>query len=227
MTRPSPRPRPRTRQLLGRLPSVLWLWLLWVLLWSPPTAVVVTGGLLVSVGVVAAFRLPEVSPQVSVRPLRLLRLAAAVLWDIVASAVAIAWAAVRHGPRVRAAVVEMPLTADTDLLVTATSLLTTMTPGSLVLEIDRERRLLYVHVLPVTGPADAEAERQRLRSGEARLIAALGRTTPPDADSGPQPPGGGGPQPPGDGGSGPPGSDSPPLPGHGGAQPPPHRKEPS
>ncbi|MCX2968254.1 MULTISPECIES: Na+/H+ antiporter subunit E [Streptomyces] len=158
-----------------RLPAVLWLWLLWVLLWSTPTALVVTGGLLVSVAVVFAFRLPPVSPQITVRPLRVLRLVGGLLRNLVASAASVAWAAVRHGPRVRAAIVEVPLTSDSDLLVTGTSMLTTVTPGSLVLEIDRERGLLYVHVLPVAGPEDAAGERERLRRAEAAVVSALGR----------------------------------------------------
>ncbi|MEE1929544.1 Na+/H+ antiporter subunit E [Streptomyces sp. TRM 70351] len=167
--------RPLPRRLLRRLPVVLWLWLLWVLLWSTPTALVVTGGLLVAVGVVAAFPMPEVSRQAAVRPLQLLRLTVLLFAELVGSAVSIAWAAVRHGPRVRAAVVEIPLTADSDLLVTGTALLTTMTPGSLVLEIDRPRRLLYVHVLPVNGQEEVEAERRRLHRAEAKVWHALAR----------------------------------------------------
>lgn len=159
--------------LVHRLAMVAWLWLLWLILWGSGAALVVTGGLLAAVGIVAAFRMPPVRARVRPRPLRLLRLAARLLVDVAGSAVAVGWAAVRDGRRVRSAVVEVPLSTDEDLLVTAVSLVTTMTPGTLVLEIDRGRRLLYVHLLPVPRPEVAERRRAVVRLAERGVVGAL------------------------------------------------------
>jgi multicomponent Na+:H+ antiporter subunit E len=164
------------RTLLRRLPALLWLWLLWILLWSTPSPLVVLGGLLVALAVLAASRFPAISPQITVRPLRLLALAVRMTGDLVVSAAAVGWAAVRHGPKVRAAIVEVPLDADTDLLVVLATLLTNVSPGSLVLEIDRHRGVLYVHVLLVAGSREPEEARRQLLDTERRLVAALGRT---------------------------------------------------
>ncbi|WP_151769606.1 Na+/H+ antiporter subunit E [Streptomyces abyssomicinicus] len=167
------------RSLLRRLPSLLWLWLLWILLWSTPSPLVVLGGLLVAVAVLAVSRFPEVSRQITVRPLRLLALCVRMTGNLVVSAAAVGWAALRHGPRVRAAIVELPLDADTDLLVTLATLVTNVSPGSLVLEIDRHRGVLYVHVLLVAASGEPEEARRKLLATERRLVAALGRRPDP------------------------------------------------
>ncbi|MET8574162.1 Na+/H+ antiporter subunit E [Streptomyces sp. NPDC005012] len=163
------------RSLLRRLPALLWLWLLWILLWSTPSPLVILGGLLVALAVLALSRFPRVSRQITVRPLRLLALCARMAGNLVVSATAVGWAALRHGPRVRAAIVELPLDADSDLLVTLATLLTNVSPGSLVLEIDRDRRVLYVHVLLVVASDDVTDARRELLASERRLVAALGR----------------------------------------------------
>ncbi|WP_340560667.1 Na+/H+ antiporter subunit E [Streptomyces sp. GSL17-111] len=154
--------------------GVLWLWALWVLLWGTSSAVMIVGGLLVALGVTFAFRLPPVAHRAALRPVRLAALVVRLLADLVVSAVDVALAAVRLGPRARAAVVEVPLAVDSDLMITGTALLTTMTPGNLVLEIDRDRRLLYVHLLPVSGPAAARRRREELRATEREVVHALG-----------------------------------------------------
>jgi multicomponent Na+:H+ antiporter subunit E len=151
----------------------VWLWLLWIALWGSLSAVVLIGGLLVAAGVLFAFRMPALGLRVTVRPLRLLALLGHLLADLAGSAVAVAWAAIRYGRRVPAAVVEVRLAADSDLLIAATTLVTSLSPGSLVLEIDRERRLLYVHVLPVGDPADAGRKRGAVRKAERATAAAL------------------------------------------------------
>ncbi|MDT0342326.1 Na+/H+ antiporter subunit E [Streptomyces litchfieldiae] len=156
-----------------RLAMLLWLWLLWILLWGSLSLLVLTGGLLVAAGTLLAFRMPPIHPGVTVRPLRLLALAAHLLADLAGSAVDVAWAAVRHGRRVPAAVVEVRLAEDSDLLIAATAYLTTMSPGSLVLEIDRDRRLLYVHGIPVAGPGGAENLRRAVRVAERGTLAAF------------------------------------------------------
>ncbi|GAA4687517.1 Na+/H+ antiporter subunit E [Streptomyces chumphonensis] len=179
--------RRRALHPLRQTAGVLWLWALWVLLWGTPSAVVVVGGLLVSLAVTFAFRLPPVAHRAALRPVLLAVLVLRLLADLVVSAVDVAVAAVRLGPRARAAVVEVPLAADSDLMVTGTAVLTTMTPGNLVLEIDRDRRLLYVHLLPVSGPAAARRRRQDLRATEREVVHALGPADAPHPEDGDRP----------------------------------------
>jgi multisubunit Na+/H+ antiporter MnhE subunit len=167
-------PASRMRRAGHRLPMAAWLWLLWLLLWGSTSPAVLVGGLLVAAAVVVAFPLPHLVPHTALRPGPLARLLAHLLTDLFSSAAVVAWEAVRHGRRTRTAVVEVPLRVDTDFLVAVSSGLTTLTPGSLVLEIDRERRLLYVHALPVRDRPALEERRREGRAVERRVSRTLG-----------------------------------------------------
>ncbi|WP_432056596.1 Na+/H+ antiporter subunit E [Streptomyces sp. bgisy022] len=164
----------RARPGLRHLPMVIWLWLLWMLLWGTASAVVVVGGLLVAVGVVLLFPLPAVLPGAVPDPLRLAQLMGHVLTDLVKSGCVVAWQVVRHGRRATFAIIEVPLRLDSDLLIAAVAEFTTMAPGSVVVEIDRARRCLYVHALLPRGSADDIARRRaEVQALERRVARAV------------------------------------------------------
>ncbi|MGK5447934.1 Na+/H+ antiporter subunit E [Streptomyces radiopugnans] len=165
---------PAGNRLWGRWPVVLWLWLLWTVLWGSVSPVVLVCGAVVALAVVLLFPLPPIGHRASVHPLGLAVMAGHMLVDLVRSALVVAREAVLHGPRTRAAVVEVQLEADTDLLITATSHLVTLTPGTLVLEIDRGRRRLYIHALPVRDASQAPVRRAETLGNERRVVRALG-----------------------------------------------------
>lgn len=173
-----------TRRAARRLPATAWLWLLWLLLWGSAGPIVLVGGLLVAVAVVLAFPLPNLLPHTALRPLPLVRLLAHLAVDLVVSATVVAWEALRHGKHARTAVFEVPLRVDDDFLIAVTAGLTTLTPGTMVLEIDRRGRLLYVHALPVRDRSAVETRRREGRDAESRVLHAFG---PPGAGNEPEP----------------------------------------
>ncbi len=164
----------RFSQGLRQVPMIVWLWLLWVLLWGATSAMVLVGGLLVAVGVVLLFPLPAVLPGGVPRPLRAGRLLVGLLTDLVKSGCTVAWQAVRHGRGTPSAIVEVPLSVDSDLLIAAVARLTTMTPGTVVIEIDRRRKRLYVHALPVRDQRDIARRRSDVQAVERRVARAAG-----------------------------------------------------
>ncbi|WP_062204037.1 Na+/H+ antiporter subunit E [Streptomyces sp. NBRC 109706] len=174
--------RDRARALARRGPVLLWLWALWLLLWGGVRPIPLVGGLLVALGVLALFGLPEVNRPALRRPLRLLGLIGHLLGELVTSSVVVAWQAVARGPNVSTGVVEVPLRTDSELLIASTALLSLTVPGSLVLEIDRERRLLYIHALPLRSPHDVERRREEVVQAERRLRRAFG-TDEGDSDT--------------------------------------------
>ncbi|NJQ00361.1 Na+/H+ antiporter subunit E [Streptomyces zingiberis] len=163
------------RRIRRHLPMVGWLWFLWLLLWGSVSPGVLLSGLAVALAVVVSFPLPPVMPRPVLRPWGVLRLVGCMLADLVGSAVTVAWQALRHGPSTPGAVVEVEVAADSDLLIAATATLATLTPGTLVLEIDRRGRLLYVHALPVRDAVTAEHRREEVRTAERHVYAAFGR----------------------------------------------------
>lgn len=53
--------------------------------------------------------------------------------------------------------------------------LTTIAPGTLVVEIDRRRQRLYVHALPVRDETDIDRRRKAVQTLERRVARAVGR----------------------------------------------------
>ncbi|MER6147485.1 Na+/H+ antiporter subunit E [Streptomyces hirsutus] len=167
--------RENARRVLRRLPMVGWLWLLWILLWGSVGPVVLIGGLLVATAVVGSFFLPPVLPGAVPRPLAIGRLLVDLLKDLVGSGVTVAWQVLRYGGKTSTAIVEVPLHVDSDLLITAVAELTTIAPGTLVVEIDRRRQRLYVHALPVRDETDLVRRRKAVQTVERRVARAVGR----------------------------------------------------
>ncbi|MFF0114358.1 Na+/H+ antiporter subunit E [Streptomyces prasinus] len=167
--------RESARRVRRHWPMILWLWLLWILLWGSVGPMVLVGGLLVAVAVVGSFSLPPILPGAVPRPLAIGRLLAGLLKDIVVSGATVAWQALRYGERTSTAIVEVPLRVDSDLLITAVAELTTIAPGTLVVEIDRRRQRLYVHALPVRDETEVDRRREAVQTLERRVERAVGR----------------------------------------------------
>lgn len=141
-----------------RLPAVVWLFAVWLMLWGSLTPTIVLFGLLVSVGVVAVFRLPPIEGRLTVRPLRLLVLLGYLVVDLVTSSAEIGWQAARYGPNIRAAVIRVPLLSDVEQVIVMAANLCSFGPGKFVLQIDREGGAFYVYGFP----ARSDAERLRM-----------------------------------------------------------------
>ena len=78
----------------------------------------------------------------------------------------------RHQPG--AAIIAVPLRYADDLIMTHVSVTSSLIPGSLVVETDRDRRVLYLHVIGVRTRADADAQREGVLRWEKRIVRALG-----------------------------------------------------
>ena len=68
----------------------------------------------------------------------------------------------------------MQLRADSDLLLTMVAETVSLVPGSLVLDLDREERLIAVHLLHVEDLADVERQKRDVLATEDRIVRAFG-----------------------------------------------------
>jgi multicomponent Na+:H+ antiporter subunit E len=57
---------------------------------------------------------------------------------------------------------------------THTAVVASLIPGSLVIEADRENRVLYLHVIGVRSDRDVEKQRQDVLHWEERIVRAVG-----------------------------------------------------
>ncbi|MGY1733557.1 Na+/H+ antiporter subunit E [Geodermatophilus sp. SYSU D01045] len=166
----------RARHLLRQLPALVWLVLVWVLLWGTWSWANVLGGVLVAVLVTRVVPLPAVVENVRIRPLALLRFLAVFAVDLAVSSAQVAWRALRPGPPLRSAVIRVQLRTDSDLLLAVTSEALSLVPGSVVLDLDREHRVLAVHLLEVRDRDDLERQRAGVLAMEDRVVRAFGRS---------------------------------------------------
>ena len=57
---------------------------------------------------------------------------------------------------------------------THTAVTASLIPGSLIVDADRDRRVLYLHVIGVRDEADVEAQRASVLRWERRIVMAVG-----------------------------------------------------
>ncbi len=159
------------------VPTVL-LTVVWVMLMGQITLGNVLAGVLVAFFVQLVFPLPSVVVGMRFRPVAFLVLATRFLWDMSIASVQVAWLAVRPGPTVHGVVVDLRLKSDNDLFQTITAEMVALVPGTVVIDLDGERRILTLHLLDVTTRQQAEVLRRRVMAQEARVL----RAFDPDPD---------------------------------------------
>lgn len=155
-----------------------WLMLVWILLWGKASPANVVGGLAVALVIIVLLPLPVVPVEGRLHPISLLRLVVIVAYQLVLSSLQVAWLAVRPGPPPRSAVLRARLAIKSDLVLVLAVNIFTLIPGSMVLEIDQERRLIYVHVIDVGNEKSVARFYRQVEQIERLLIATFER----DAD---------------------------------------------
>jgi multicomponent Na+:H+ antiporter subunit E len=155
-----------------------WLVLVWVLLWGKLSAANILGGLAIAMVITVLLPLPAVPIEGRLHPLSLLRLVVVVAYQLVLSSVQVAWLAVKPGPPLLSAVLRARLAIKSDLVLALAVNIMSLIPGSIVLEVDQERRLVYVHVIDVGNEKAVARFYRQVEQIERLLVAAFER----DAD---------------------------------------------
>lgn len=128
---------------------LLWLTVVWVGLWGSVTPANVLGGLLLGGVLLKALPVREPPARDRVSPLGLLRFLGVFLLALVQSSLQVTVLVLRRRGVLHPAVIAVPVSGAGDRLLTLVANSISLTPGTLTLEIDRDRRLVYVHVLDV------------------------------------------------------------------------------
>lgn len=167
--------KPTVRRLMLRLSVLVGLTAVWILLWGSLSAANVLSGLAVALLITVALPLPPVPVQGKVHPLSLLNLIVRVAIYLVMSSFQIAWLAIRPGPPPLSAVLRAKLTVKSDLVLALAVNIYNLIPGSIVLEIDQVRRLIYCHVINVGSEKAVKQFYHQVEVVERLLIAAFER----------------------------------------------------
>ncbi|RPF23408.1 Na+/H+ antiporter subunit E [Myceligenerans xiligouense] len=173
LTEPTETPRRRHGRLATLTPTVVLGVLFWVLLWGDLSWANVLSGAALGALVALAFPLPPLRQATTVRPGPLLRLLGRFATDLVLASFQVAWTAVRPGPMPRGGLVPVPLRTTSDLFVATTAGLSSLVPGTLVVDLDTAGPILHVHVLDLAGSGGPEAVRDATLALEERLLRAF------------------------------------------------------
>jgi multicomponent Na+:H+ antiporter subunit E len=164
-------------------PMVLWLTLVWWLLWGTWSLLSLVGGVLVAVVASLVFPLPPLRMRVRVRPVGVVVLVARFLLDVVVASAQVARTVLLPPPDLRSAMVRVPLRTESDLVLVAVAEMTSLVPGTVVVEVHRPSHTLFLHVLDAGGPggddggqvqARLDEVRARVWAQEERIVRALG-----------------------------------------------------
>jgi multicomponent Na+:H+ antiporter subunit E len=162
------------QQIWRQLPFFVWLIALWMLLWGQFTVLAFVTGLIAAVAVARVFRLPPVELSGRVNLWYGLVFVLTFLGAVVRGSLTVAWQVLDLRRQPGSAIIAVPLRIDDDLIMTHTAVTASLIPGSLILDADRDRRILYLHVIGVRSEADVEAQRASVLAWERRIVRAVG-----------------------------------------------------
>ena len=165
--------RRRARRLTRLSPTMTVGAVIWVLLWGDLSWANVLSGITLGALVAVAFPLPPFGTAATLRPGRLLRLAGRFGSDLVLASFQVAWSAVTPGPAPEGGLVSVQLRTESDLFIASTAGLSSMVPGTLVVDLDRSSRTLRLHVLDLDRSGGTDAVRESTLALEARLLRAF------------------------------------------------------
>lgn len=154
--------------------AVLTMALVWMLLWGSFSPVALVGGILLGWVITVVFPLPPV--HLSGRPhlVGCLVLGWHLVYDLVVSSwrvLKLTWA---RKVDLHPGIVRTELFSDNDLYQVQVAELISLVPGTVVVEIVRSPRRLYLHVLDLRGPDAVENVRRMALETERRVLRAFG-----------------------------------------------------
>jgi multicomponent Na+:H+ antiporter subunit E len=169
MTAPTRRRRGWPRASWGML---VWLTAVWVLLWGDITVANAVAGLGVALLVTTVAPLPRAPFDGRFRPWGVVRLVVRFAWDVLVASAQIAWLALR-GRQPRGAVIRVRLRGHADSYLAATAGMTSLVPGSIVVEAHRLTGTLYIHVFDVALAGGLEQAHRTVMAQEERILRAF------------------------------------------------------
>lgn len=164
----------RWRSVWRQLPLLVALVLLWVFLWDQVTVLTVVTGILLAIGVTRVLYLPPVLLSGRFNPWRGLLLGLRMMFDVTVASLQVAVLAIDPRWKPMNSIIAVQLLTRSDLVTTLTAEAISVVPGTVVVDIDRERGLLYLHALGTRTPADIDRVRRDVLGTEERIVLAIG-----------------------------------------------------
>ena len=175
MVGPEPSKRIKMRRRIRPRPlSMLVAAVVWCLLWASFTPLTVIGGALLGWLITIIFPLPPIFWEGTFRPWKFLVLVGHLLADLVVSSFRVLLMVLPRKVDLRAGIVRVDLHSDNDLYQVQVATMISLVPGTVVVEVVRHQRRLYLHVIGMD-PDDPVGVVQAMTTGvERRVLATFG-----------------------------------------------------
>lgn len=157
-----------------QFPLLLVLVVVWMMMWGQVSLLSVTSGILVAFVVVSVFYLPPVELTGRINLFWTFMFVGGFLTEVVVASFQVAWLTVRPAPPPKNSVVAVHLRTRSDVIMLLVAIVLSLIPGSIVVEVDRPRSILYLHVLNTADHAAVERFRAKALWVEERLVRAIG-----------------------------------------------------
>lgn len=160
------------RRLRASWGMLLWLAVVWVLLWGDLSLANVLGGIAVALAVTTLTPLPRTPFDGRFRPWGVVRLLVRFARDVVVASGQVAWRAITGRP-LRGAVIRVRLRSHSDVYLSLTAGMTSLVPGSIVIEAHRFTGTLYVHVFDIDMEGGLDVAHRSVLAQEERVLRAF------------------------------------------------------
>ncbi|GAA1623240.1 Na+/H+ antiporter subunit E [Brevibacterium sanguinis] len=164
------------RRIVQQLVLVFFLVVLWVMLWDSLTVLSVVTGIILAFLVTRVFYLPPVVLSGRFNILHAAVFAGWFLYSMVIASVEVAWFSFRPKAVGAGSVIAADLRTRSDLMMTLVADTASLIPGSIIVDSDRARGRLYLHVLDADTDEKILAAKKQVYDIEGLLIKALGST---------------------------------------------------
>ncbi|MFF2275830.1 Na+/H+ antiporter subunit E [Agromyces sp. NPDC058126] len=167
-------PVSRWRSVWRQLPLLVALLVLWLLLWDHIDALSIVTGLVLAIAVTRALYLPPVLLSGRFNPWRGLLLGLRMMVDVVFASLQVAAFSIWPWWKPMNSIIVVQLHTRSDLVTTLTAEAISVVPGTVVVDIDRERGLLYLHALGTRTQTDIDRTHRQVLGTEERIVLAIG-----------------------------------------------------
>lgn len=162
------------RSVWRQLPLLIALVALWLFLWDHIDVLTIVTGIVLAIAVTRVLYLPPVLLSGRFNPWRALLLGLRMMFDVVVASMQVALLAVNPRWRPMNSIIAVQLLTRSDFVTTLTAEAITVVPGTVVVDIDRERGLLYLHAIGTRTEADLERTHRGVLGTEERIVLAIG-----------------------------------------------------
>jgi multicomponent Na+:H+ antiporter subunit E len=157
-----------------QLPLLVGLVVLWMLLWGAVNPLNLVTGIVLALLVTRFLYLPPVELSGRLNVWWLAVFLVRFFSELFTASFEVAIQAMSPRGGRSNAVVAAQLHTRSDIILTLTSMTMSLIPGSVVIEVDRNNSILYLHILGVEGTDYVESSRSKVFEVERRIVRAIG-----------------------------------------------------